>query len=37
VRADRALRPESWESFTFWSVAMLILTAAAEIAGFLLR
>ena len=32
----RALRPENWESLTFWSVALLTLTAAAEITGFLL-
>jgi 1,4-dihydroxy-2-naphthoate octaprenyltransferase len=32
----RALRPERWESLTFWSVALLVLTATAEIAGFLL-
>lgn len=35
-RGGRALRPESWESLTFWSVALLTLTAAAELAGFLL-
>ena len=35
-RGGRALRPERWESFTFWSVALLTLTAAAELAGFLL-
>jgi hypothetical protein len=29
-------RPESWESLTFWSVALLTLTAAADLAGFLL-
>ena len=32
----RALRPESWEGFTFWSAGLLILTAAAELGGFLL-
>jgi len=36
VRGGRALRPESWEGFTFWAAALLVLTAAAEIAGFLL-
>jgi 1,4-dihydroxy-2-naphthoate octaprenyltransferase len=35
-RGGRALRPENWESLTFWSVALLTLTAAAEAAGFLL-
>ena len=36
ARGGQALRPESWESLTFWSVALLTLTAAAELAGFLL-
>ena len=36
AREGQALRPESWESLTFWSVALLTLTAAAELAGFLL-
>jgi 1,4-dihydroxy-2-naphthoate octaprenyltransferase len=36
ARGGRALRPESWESLTFWSVALLTLTAAAELGGFLL-
>jgi len=36
ARGGRALRPESWEGLTFWSAALLILTAAAELAGFLL-
>jgi 1,4-dihydroxy-2-naphthoate octaprenyltransferase len=36
VRGDRALRPEAWESFTFWSIALFVLTAAAELAGFML-
>jgi 1,4-dihydroxy-2-naphthoate octaprenyltransferase len=35
-RGGQALRPENWESLTFWSVALLTLTAAAEVAGFLL-
>jgi 1,4-dihydroxy-2-naphthoate octaprenyltransferase len=35
-RGGRALRPESWEGLTFWSIALLTLTAAAELAGFLL-
>jgi 1,4-dihydroxy-2-naphthoate octaprenyltransferase len=35
-RSGQALQPESWESLTFWSVALLTLTAAAEVAGFLL-
>jgi len=35
-RSGQALRPENWESLTFWSVALLTLTAAAEVAGFLL-
>jgi 1,4-dihydroxy-2-naphthoate octaprenyltransferase len=36
ARDGQALRPESWESLTFWSVALLTLTAAAELTGFLL-
>jgi 1,4-dihydroxy-2-naphthoate octaprenyltransferase len=36
ARGGQALRPESWESLTFWSVALLTLTAAAELTGFLL-
>jgi 1,4-dihydroxy-2-naphthoate octaprenyltransferase len=36
VRGSWALRPENWEGFTFWAAALLVLTAAAEIAGFLL-
>jgi 1,4-dihydroxy-2-naphthoate octaprenyltransferase len=36
ARGGQALRPDSWESLTFWSVALLTLTAAAELAGFLL-
>jgi hypothetical protein len=36
MRGGWALRPESWEGFTFWAAALLVLTAAAEIAGFLL-
>jgi hypothetical protein len=36
VRDGWALRPESWEGFTFWAAALLVLTAAAEIVGFLL-
>jgi len=35
-RGGQALRPESWEGLTFWSVALLTLTAAAELTGFLL-
>jgi 1,4-dihydroxy-2-naphthoate octaprenyltransferase len=34
-RDGRALDPESWESLTFWSAALLALTAAAEAVGFL--
>ena len=37
ARGGRALRPDRWESFTFWSVALLVLTATAEITGFLAR
>jgi 1,4-dihydroxy-2-naphthoate octaprenyltransferase len=36
VRGDRALRPEAWEGFTFWSIVLLVVTAAAELTGFLL-
>jgi 1,4-dihydroxy-2-naphthoate octaprenyltransferase len=36
ARGGRALRPERWEALTFWSVALLTLTAAAELTGFLL-
>jgi isoprenylcysteine carboxyl methyltransferase (ICMT) family protein YpbQ/1,4-dihydroxy-2-naphthoate octaprenyltransferase len=36
VRGGRALRPESWEGLTFWAAALFVLTAAAELAGFLL-
>jgi DMSO/TMAO reductase YedYZ heme-binding membrane subunit len=36
ARGGRALRPENWESLTFWAAALLVLTCAAELAGFLL-
>jgi len=36
VRGDRALRPEAWKGFTFWSIVLLLVTAAAELTGFLL-
>jgi 1,4-dihydroxy-2-naphthoate octaprenyltransferase len=29
-------RPARWESLTFWAVALLVLTSAAELAGFVL-
>ncbi|MGB8295110.1 MAG: isoprenylcysteine carboxylmethyltransferase family protein [Polyangia bacterium] len=36
ARGGQALRPGNWEALTFWSVALLTLTAAAELTGFLL-
>ncbi|HEX7597395.1 MAG TPA: UbiA family prenyltransferase, partial [Polyangia bacterium] len=35
MRAGRSLQPGNWEAYTFWSAALLVLTAAAEIAGFM--
>jgi 1,4-dihydroxy-2-naphthoate octaprenyltransferase len=40
-RAQRVLAgeggaPERWEAVTFWSVALLVLTGFAELAGFLI-
>ncbi len=36
LRGGRALQPENWEGLTFWAVALLMLTAAGELSGFLL-